>query len=313
MNKNLNKKISSFLLKSIMVFGVFLVFNLFFLPRASAAILTLTTSKETMHQQEEFKVAVSLLPGKNENINAFDLSISYSSNLTFLSSQNGSSITGFWVEKPNLKDGLINFSGIIPGGFKGLIDPMISNSLNNQKPGLITELIFVGKSEGPSIIGFNKQTTLANDGLGTILGTSSSGLLINIDNKIIPSTLNTSDETPPEPFMVTLSQDPLLFGGKYVINFETKDKESGVSSYEIKEEGSDWQKGESPYVTKNQPPKGTIFVKAIDFAGNSTTEEITPNIPTKEIPVFPVVVILTGVALIGALALYLKQKISTKV
>ena len=314
MNINIRKNIIAFLFKNIIVLVVFFICNLFFIQNAFAVILTLKTENNTRHQQEQFFVDVFLLPDKNENVNAFDVSLSYSSNLTFIGSNDGSSIVNLWVEKPNVKTGgTVNFSGIIPGGFSGLVNPMNLDPINNQKPGLLTELIFVGNSEGTSFVNFNKQTTLANDGLGTTLETKIDNLIINIDKKIIPSTIDLNDIISPEPFSITLSQDPALFDGKYTIIFEAKDKGTGINYYEVKEEGTDWQKAESPYPTIHQPPIGTIFVKAVDYNGNSTVEEITPNVSGKEIPLYSkllaTVFVLIVITLIIFFIRFIKRKI----
>ncbi len=313
MNHKLQIKIGKFFLKTVLAFCVLIVFNFYLVHNVSASTLTLSTEKNIMHQQEQFLVDIFLAPDKNENVNAFDVSISYSPNLTFVGSNDGPSIVNLWIEKPNLKEGSINFSGIIPGGFSGLVNPMNLDSINNQKPGLLTELIFVGNSEGPSFVDFNKQIILANDGSGTVLETKSNNLSINIDDKVVSSMIDISDITPPEPFSIILSQDSMLFDGKYTIIFDTKDKGTGINYYEVKEEGFDWQKAESPYVTAHQPPVGTIFVKAFDYKGNSTVEEITPNIPLKQVPfeskLFAIVFILVIIILIGILVRYLKRKV----
>lgn len=284
-------------IKILFIFLLTVFLNLVFSNSVSAVTVALQTEKETVAKEEQFLVDVYLTPGKNEDANAFDFSVSYSPNLSFLGSKNGSSITGLWIEKPKARFGVVDFSGIMPGGFKGVVDPMNPNPINNQKSGLITRLIFVGKNAGQAYLSFEQQIVLANDGLGSILETSSSDLLIKIDEKIYSSVIDEKDNIPPEHFLITLSRDPLLFDGKYVISFETKDKESGINYYEVKEEGKDWQKGESPYVTQNQPPFGTIYVKAVDHNGNSTTEELTPNIPQKQISKYSILLKITIILL----------------
>ena len=245
MNIKPRNKISYFFYRNIILLFGFLIINLFFIHNALAATLFLSTNKETVSQQEEFQVDVSLLPDKNENINAFDISISYSPSLSFVGEKDRTSIVGLWIEKPNEKNRLVNFSGIMPGGFSGLIDPMSSDPINNLKPGLLAELIFVGEGEGSATVSFSKKNVLANDGLGTYLETNTNSIKINVDKTIVPSTINIDDSNPPEQFSITLSEDPLLFNGKYAIIFDTKDKESGINYYEVKEEGSNWQKGEN--------------------------------------------------------------------
>jgi hypothetical protein len=300
--------------KKIIISLLIIILSFVFSGKVSATTLTLSTPKEQVDQQEQFLVNVSLSPDKDEDVNAFDLSISYSPNLTFVGQKDGLSITGLWIEKPNAKGNLVDLSGIIPGGFKGLFDPMSADPINNQKPGILTQLIFIGNSAGQAVINFNKQDVLANDSLGTTLPVSGNSLALNVSNKVVPFIIDMNDTNPPEDFSILLSQDPALYDGKYTLIFETKDKESGINYYEVKEPGMDWKRAESPYVTIHQPPSGTIFVKAIDYAGNSTMEEITSNIPAKEIPLasklFAIIFILTLIALISTFIIFIKRKMS---
>ena len=290
MNYKIKIKHYKFIIKMITIFSVFLIFNFCFIPKTFASILTLSTtnSLNTFHQKQQFFVDISLMPEHDENINAFDLTLSYSPNITFVGSNDGSSITSLWIEKPNANYQKVHLSGIIPGGFKGIIDPLDPNPLQNRKPGTLTRLIFSGNKEGTASISFDIQKVLANDGLGTILSTSSNELALNIDNKNNPSVIDLNDATPPEDFTVSLSKDSLLFDGKYALIFQTKDKESGIDHYEVKEDGNRWKVADSPYLLTNQHPSGTIYVKAVDKAGNITTEQLIPNIPSpKNIQVSP--------------------------
>ena len=282
-----------------------------FISGVSAATLSLSATQTKFHKEEQFVVEVSVTPNQNESINSFDLSLSYSPNLTFINSEEGSSITGLWIEKPTNHSGIVNFSGIIPGGFTGLIDPTKSDPLHDQKPGILTQLIFSGNKEGDAMISFNKQDILANDGQGTILGASSNLLPIHIDNKVLPSVIDTNDTNPPEHFTILLSNDS-IFNGKYAVLFETKDKESGIDHYEVKEAGSDWKVAASPYVLVNQPPAGIVYVKAVDHAGNSTMEQIIPNIPIKTVPMYSkltiLIIIFVIIILITITIVFLKRK-----
>ena len=232
--KNMNYKLQ---IKSNKFLPIIFFFNIVFfctcfISSASAATLNLSTNNQTkFHQGEQFAVEVSLTPNQNENINSFDISLSYSTNLTFISSEEGSSIAGLWIEKPTNHSNSVNFSGIIPGGFTGLIDPTKSDPLHDQKPGILTRLIFSGNNEGDAMISFDKQDILANDGQGTILGTSSNLLPLHIDEKVLPSKIVNNDKIPPEHFTILLSNDP-IFNGKYAVLFETKDKETGIDHYE---------------------------------------------------------------------------------
>ena len=300
------------IIKTSIIFGLFVIINFLFISKASAATLKLVTTRNIYHQQEQFLVDVYLLPEKEEHINAFDLSLNYSPNVSFIESEDGSSITSLWIEKPKAELYKINFSGIIPGGFTGLIDPTNSDPLSAKKPGLITRLIFSGNQEGIASFDFGQQDMLSNDGLGTELSVSSNILNPQIDDKIVKNEVSSVvDEKPPQDFIPILSKEPLLFNGKYSLNFETVDKESGIDHFEVKEDGSNWKIGTSPYVLSNQPPTGTIYIKAIDKAGNFSIEQITPNIQVPEIPTYSkmlaVLALAIAVLLLGFLILVTKK------
>ena len=101
-----------------------------------------------------------------------------------------------------------------------------------------------------------------------------------------------NDNLPPESFSLELvkDEDGIDFGGRYYIVFNTSDKQSGISHYEIMEEpvlefsqfkwggvGVPWVKESSPYVIKDQSLNSIIRVKAIDKAGNEYVATYIPD------------------------------------
>lgn len=273
--KNTQKKI---LIISIVV----ALFCLVFLNSTFAATLTLSTPKTNLSIKEEFIVDILVNVDQGENLNAFDIILTTSPNLTFSRTEDGSSIVGLWIEKPAVDNNVIHFSGIIPGGFTGLINPLISDPLQNKKPGAITRLIFYGNEAGQATLNITKKSILANNGIGTVLNINSNDLTLLIDETIFSNEIPQKDITPPEHFVISLFKDPNLFEGKYVLLFETKDKESGIDYYEVKEPNNDWKRAGSPYITSDQPPQDTIYVKAVDRAGNSIIEELISKIPISQ-------------------------------
>ncbi len=86
------------------------------------------------------------------------------------------------------------------------------------------------------------------------------------------------DTVPPEPFTITFPHGKTSDNPQSIIYFNTPDKLSGISNYEIKVGEGDLLKVapdalSNPYVL---PPQSagdhTVIVRAIDAAGNSTTE-----------------------------------------
>lgn len=95
------------------------------------------------------------------------------------------------------------------------------------------------------------------------------------------------DSTPPEPF--TPEADPKENGDKRpIIAFNTTDKTSGIDHYELKLDNGKYEVVNYPYqIPKITSGKHTVFVKAVDKAGNSressvdfTTKNIAPPIIT---------------------------------
>jgi hypothetical protein len=170
-----------------------------------------------------------------------------------------SSIVAFWTKAPSIKNGTVAFSGIIPGGFEGT--------------GILFWLVHEGDSmqETARIDSF---TALRNDGLGTkdALSIETNGRLSAGAAEVVSIE---QDQTPPEAFSVAIIA--IADGSeatRYAASFATRDNETGIDHYEVQETKArnpaedGWVVAESPYVLKDQSRKSTVFVRAIDNAGN---------------------------------------------
>ena len=106
------------------------------------------------------------------------------------------------------------------------------------------------------------------------------------------------DTRPPQVFKPEISQDPLIFEGKYFLSFFAQDLTSGISHYEVletnKEEGT-WKVTESPYLLEDQSLRSVIKVKAIDKAGNERITEIIPEVKVFPWWIITIVLIMAGV------------------
>jgi hypothetical protein len=106
------------------------------------------------------------------------------------------------------------------------------------------------------------------------------------------------DVISPEPFSVALGREDKTAEGKYFIEFNTTDKQTGLDHYEVIEETtadsklfrfgavtSPWVEARSPYVLKDQTLQRVIRVKAIDKAGNEYIATMIPDEALRTMPI----------------------------
>jgi LPXTG-motif cell wall-anchored protein len=236
--------------------------------QVSAASLYFNQVEKVVNQNKEF--TVDLFIDADRNINTIDINLTVPKGLTFVRSNDASSIISLWIEKPKLTANQeIVFSGIIPGGYAG-------------RGGKLISLIFTGKSLGENklVVNAAKSSLLLNDGLGTKDTLIPKSITISVRENGGETDKEITDLIAPEDFTPLLVHDPLLNDGKWTVVFETQDKGSGVSFYEVQESTSrkpqagEWVKVVSPYVLKDQERKSHIFVKAVDAKGNERIKEV---------------------------------------
>lgn len=296
--------------KNLKIFLIFFAFYfLFSISLTSAAKLELISPVSEIGVGQSFYIDL-MLDTEGADINAVQGIINFSSDiLKFESLNDGDSIITFWAEKPIYKDGIVSFSGVIPGGFKGVLSPYYQG----VRPGKILRLYFIAKAEGDAIIKLTNAKTLLNDGQGTEAPLTIS----NFKFLISPSTssgqvplIETKDIESPEDFKPEIVSDPDLFSGKNALVWTAKDKGSGIDYYQVAEQRGNitqnylelpWQTTESPYILKDQTLKSYIYVKAVDNAGNIRVVFLSPSY----IPWYkkPFVDILIGLGLVVVLLL----------
>lgn len=213
------------------------------------------------------------LDTKNVEINALETAVVFPDDLLELADFSyGNSVINYWVEKPHQTDehNKIFFSGITPGGF-------------NEKDAYLISLIFKTKNTGRVEINFAQNKTLKNNGFGTEVFSSDKKLSFTIQTSLkgddTENIYKNLDNIPPEEFELFIYEDNNLFPNKKVVIFDTLDKDSGVSRYEVLEEKTGrllgwefkigrWTPASSPYILQDQKMHSNIYVKAIDRAGN---------------------------------------------
>lgn len=251
-----------------------LIFMGLILPIATlAAVFSFNVSDEVIRVGDQFEVTV-MMDTEGERVNAVQGTLVFPEHLLEAQSfDDGNSIINFWIEKPG-----INFAGAIPGGYSG--------------KGKLFSVVFYAKSEGVASLNIKEALALLNDGRGTPAQLSMRTEKINISGLAPDESPRTvvrpEDKIPPVGFTPEISQNPVLFDGKYFLIFATQDKESGVDFYEVSEEKGalrwlfgpnreNFMKGESPYLLKDQSLESWIFIRAVDRAGNERLTILRPS------------------------------------
>lgn len=205
---------------------------------------------------------------ENETINASETTVLFDEDfLTFTNAKDNDSSILFWITRPEVcNNSEVCFSGISPGGFAG----------ENEK---IASLIFTPKQSGTTTLSLPKARMLLHDGKGTDIPVQSQSLQVFIEKRIGAASTGDSleivDTEPPEVFSPKVVTHPDVYDGKYVLIFDTKDKQTSVVAYYVKEYTfpglsflARWHKADSPYILRDQLLQSTIEVKAIDEEGN---------------------------------------------
>lgn len=271
-----------------------------FLVHASGMQMDIGSSAYDL--QDTFYVDVYLATD-GSSINAVEASVRFDQeNLAIVDIRDADSIVNFWIEK-STGPGLISFSGIIPGGFHG-------------SRGKVVSLLFETIASGEASIALEGASAFANDGAGTREPISSQEKLINISKKISPNTdadIYSSDKYPPETFRPEVSRSDSVFDNQWFLSFSTTDKDSGISHYLIKEARfralmffKRWAVVDSPYVLHNQSRTSFIAIKAVDKAGNQTTERVYPK---NKKPLLEKVAVGLGFCAVVILMLFLLKKL----
>lgn len=279
-------------------------FGLLFLSSvADAATLYIDPNTADLNRGDAITISVRLDTDEaaGECVNAIDGVLTYSESIVPVDVSIGESIFPVWVESPtiNNENRTITFAGGIPNGYCGRVqgDPNLTNT--------VVELVF--RSPGMQVGGgtdriaasvqFTDQTTAyLNDGLGTKAPLTTFGTTFSLSPDVGSEIIDTwrdevqADTVVPEAFSITVERDEKTFGGKAYIVFNTTDKQTGISHYEVIEENSTesklfsfgaantpWEKTRSPYVLKDQTLTSLIRVRAVDKAGNEYIATLLPD------------------------------------
>lgn len=267
---------------------------------AHAATLYMDPNTANLNRGDAVKISVRLDTDEaaGECINALDAVISYSESIIPVDISVGKSILPIWVESPviNKENRTISFAGGIPNGYCGRVagDPNLTNTLVEiffRAPGL---QIGGGEQRFSGSVQFTDATTAyLNDGLGTKANLRTIGATLALADNVGPEIIDPwsgdiqSDSIMPEEFSATVEQ----INKEWYVVFNTTDKQTGISHYEVIEESkrqanlfgfgaanAPWEETKSPHRLNDQKRTSVIRVKAIDKAGN----EYVTTIPVDE-------------------------------
>jgi len=290
MNKNFKEK-------KYLVVGAIFAIGFFLWPFGIKAATTVYFDLETpvIYESDTFLINLKIST-PDKSVNVIDGTILYDNNkLEIKEVSAGNSLFALWPKPPVFSNdkGTLSFVGGVPDGFQG-------------KEGEVLKIIFLAKSEGEAKIDFlDGFSVFLNDGQGTQINPWLRPLSLNILTRPLEipvkdewQVLIENDKNPPEPFEITLGQEPSIFDNQYFISFFTTDKESGIDHYEVQEGTKPYIVGDSPYLLKDQKLRSTIRVKAVDEAGNERIVEIPATYPP--LPFYKTLIFWIIIAIVSA-------------
>ncbi len=314
MNREL--RIKKNILGVVLLFLLFVIFSFVFLiTSANAANISFDLPNQVGLNQD-FKVDI-LLDSEMQEINALEGKIIFDKNiLTLKEVRDSSSVISLWIKNPgqNNNSGVVEFSGITPGGY---------NSFTQTKS--IFSLIFSANTEGEASLGVKSITVLLNDGQGSPAKVTIGNIPnIKVDKDFISSqpVSSVEDAESPEPLFVEIIKDGSIENNNWVAVFYGVDKKSGIDRYEIAEEKGvqvsdytklSWRSAQSPQLLSDQTRQSFVYIKAIDRAGNEVVSVVSP-VETKNLYKnfwFWCIIILSLLLLFGGV-IWRKQKRSSR-
>ncbi len=248
------------------------------LPLASsAASLFFDSTGGTISAGDSIIINVRLNT-ESASINTVDGEIALALNgkrLTIREFSLANSALAIWPLRPSLsQDGKsISFVGGLPGGLVAT-------------DAVLFKIVLTPEEAGDLFINPVTFSAYLNDGKGTPVSVSKQALTISVAKPVKGSLpkdnwqdLLVADNTPPEPFVINLYQDPETNDGQKFIDFYATDNQTGVAYYEVLEGDLAPVRSGSPYTLQNQlaPLPLKISVIAHDKAGNLRTVAYTAD------------------------------------
>ncbi|MES2214298.1 MAG: hypothetical protein V4465_02865 [Patescibacteria group bacterium] len=266
---------------------LFICFFLFspFLVHGAELSITLDLGNKV---QTSKPFVAEILMKTEESINAISGKVIVPKGLQATDVRFDNSIISLWVEAPHivtLKDHQeIVFSGLIPGGFSGLLSPYY----RGVRAASLFNIRMYSTEPGDFVLSMQEGRVYSNDGSGTEKNIPDVQAVVTAGGSAGTIGEKKIDTTAPEEFLPVISHSSLLYGDKWFASFDTKDAESGIGYFEVAEVKPNsfaeplWKKAESPYLLLDQSLESTVFVRAVDKEGNVRMEEVHPREKNKK-------------------------------
>ncbi len=228
-----------------------------------AANVYMEASRSSISVGDTIVVAVKI-NAEGAIINTVDGEVATKSGIKVQEFSLANSAFGLWPRTPSLSvDGkVISFVGGVPGGF-------------SIEGATLFNIIVEATKEGKITLSPRNVSAYLNDGKGTKAPVTLRDLVIDVSPKKANvasqndwSNLVSTDVLPPEKFIIVLGQDEKMYDGKIFAFFSAVDNQSGISYYEVSENGQPAVRSGSTYILKDQQGKAKLSVVAYDKAGN---------------------------------------------
>lgn len=292
---------------------------------AQAATLYMDPNTASLNRGDATKISVRLDTDEaaGECINAVDGVISYSENIVPVDVSIGKSIFPIWIEQPVIDKvaRTITFAGGIPNGYCGRVqgDPSLTNTLIDiffRAPGM---QVGGGDARSGATAQFTDATTAyLNDGQGTKAELRTLGVNFTLGDNVGPEILDPwsgdiqLDEQPPEEFSASVES----INNAWYLVFNTTDKQTGISHYEVIEETPEdsnlfgfgaatapWIEARSPYLLKDQARSSVVRVRAVDKAGNEYVATVPVDETMRGFVLTERIILIAGAVAVGVLLL----------
>ncbi|MFT5179735.1 MAG: hypothetical protein ACI8V7_000367 [Candidatus Paceibacteria bacterium] len=284
-----------------------LVFIAIFLP---SSVLASTVYISTNHS--EFFVGDSIVfsvridsEGKDINAVEGEVLLDHAVDAVFLTNINNSdSAFSIWPKKPlpSERNERISFIGGVPSGLVA-------------KDATIFSVVFKLEKTGQIALSPKNIEVYLNDGKGTKDEVSIKNMIVDVlpkksDAQSVDdwNNLISNDKTAPEPFEIYLGQEDSVFDGKKFLSFNTTDKQSGISYYEVLESNLPPVRSNDTYILQEQDKPVKVTVNAYDSAGNVRESVYNPKHSYLNLVIIGIPVLLLLVTLVFIVAKKRKKK-----
>ena len=288
-----------------MIFNKFLQISIIVLFCALVPLITEATvlylePSSAEYQQGDIFLTEVRIDTQGEYINAVEVNLEFFQDILEIKNfSKGNSILSLWAKEPSFSNGLLSFSGGIPGGYYG-------------SDGLLGKIVFrvvrrtphqnefgAGQADAELIRRTHAKVeflescqALLNDGKGTMAELFIKSAVFTILDEPFDTVQNRDewqeelekDIIPPELFEMEFHENFIIFS--------TTDKQTGIDYFLIKQGKSDWEKADSPYPLADNALQSIIKIRAVDKAGNERIVEYIPEIPEKPVPLLFWIIIL---------------------